>query len=86
MLDVENLIVEVVKRRGCPVDEAIEILSCFGYEVNGKFLPVTAAIDGWSQTGLSASQFHEQFKDLLEDRGGHYEEVPVVSARSGNYA
>ena len=64
---VDNLIINVMKIANLTsFEEAKAIVSCFGYELDDNFVPITATIDGWEQTGLSPYQFHEQFKDLLE--------------------
>ena len=81
-LDVEKLVIQVMYRTGRPLNEVLQILSCFGYEIDHEFVPVISSIDGFKETGMTPEQFNNAYADLLEDK---YEKVSVVSvSRNAN--
>jgi hypothetical protein len=41
------------------------ILDCFGFEIDGQFIPLTAKPDGEEQTGMSSDEFKSKYKDIL---------------------
>ena len=47
-------------------DEVKAILKCFGFEVDGQFIPLVK-MDGEEQVGISVKEFQEKFKDFLID-------------------
>lgn len=42
------------------------ILDCFGFEIDGKFIPLTAKPDGEEQTGMSSDEFKSKYSDILK--------------------
>ena len=81
MLNPENLIIQIMRRTGRTYEEARDILSCFGYEVDDRFVPIVGHPNGHTQIGMTPKEFAEQFNSLLEVE---HEKVPVVSVRSSN--
>lgn len=62
----DSIITQIMIRKDLTsYDEAKDILSCFGLEIDDKFVPFTARINGQEQTGLSPKQFQEKYKELL---------------------
>lgn len=47
-------------------DEVKSILRCFGFEVDGKFIPLVK-MNGEDQMGISVKEFQEKYKDFLID-------------------
>ena len=41
------------------------IMDCFGFEINGQFIPLTAKPDGEEQTGMTPDEFQDRYKDIL---------------------
>lgn len=42
------------------------ILDCFGFEIDGKFIPLTAKPDGEEQTGMSSDEFKSKYRGILK--------------------
>ena len=42
------------------------ILDCFGFEIDGQFIPLTAKPDGEEQTGMSSDEFKSKYSGILK--------------------
>jgi len=66
IINIDALVKGVTKVLGHPIekDEVMGILKCFGFEVDGKFVPIIK-MDGEEQVGMSPAEFNKKFSDLL---------------------
>lgn len=66
IIDIDALVKGVTQVLGHPIekDEVMGILKCFGFEVDGKFVPIIK-MNGEEQVGMSPAEFNKKFGDLL---------------------